>query len=250
MLYIFLVINLLFARRVNELGQLLTRDKLPVGAILTISYDGQQVVCNEQGYFLLKQEKFEVDVLGLFKQTFYPDPLQRTFIIDNNQTAVLQIGGLVSQPANLSLNVNQPLNLKQSEYQIKGKFTIQIDIMKLLVYQAKVVVSAESFKNNSQIIYLYGSYEYDLGIMELIPAEIDVKLKFNFKFDTECYLMCTKFNGKLYVLQNHTQGGETVEFNGKLFDEWPQQCLLYSDEGWAKLLELEGPISDLARSHL
>lgn len=72
--------------------------------------------------------------------------------------------------------------------------------MKLLVYSAKVFVSADSFKNNSQVIYLYGSYQYDLGIIELIPAEIDVKLKFNFNFDTECYLMCTKFNGKLYVL--------------------------------------------------
>ncbi|CAD8108630.1 unnamed protein product [Paramecium primaurelia] len=249
MLQIFFVINILFARRVNELGQLLTRDQLPVGVILTISYDKLQVVCNEKGYFLLKQEKFEVDVLGLFKQTFYPSPLQNTFIIDNNQTAIIQISGFVNQPANLTLNVNQPLNLKQREYEIKGQFTFQIDIMKLLVYSAKVLVSADSFKNNSQVIYLYGSYQYDLGIIELIPVEIDVKLKFNFNFDTECYLMCTKYNGKLYVLQNHTQE-DKIEFNGKLFDEWPQQCLLYSDIGQAKLLELDGPISDLTRHHL
>ncbi|CAD8119752.1 unnamed protein product [Paramecium sonneborni] len=247
MFYIILVIiNLLYARRINQLGYLLTRDKLPVGAILTISYDGYQVVCNEKGEFPLKQEKFIVDVLGLFKQTFYPSPLQKQFIIDNNQTTIIQIFGFISEPAILTLHVNQPLNLKQKEFEINEKFNIQTDIMKLLVYQAKVTISADSFKNNTQVIYLYGSYQYDFGSIELVPSEIDVKLKFNYKFDTQCYLMCTKFNGKLYVLQNYTQRDQ-IEFNGKLFDEWPQQCLLYSDKGEGELIELDGPISDLVR---
>ncbi|CAD8124385.1 unnamed protein product [Paramecium sonneborni] len=73
--------------------------------------------------------------------------------------------------------------------------------MKLLVCQAKVIVSCELHQNQLKDYYSQESCQYDFKIIQLIPGEIGVKFKFRFKFDREYYLMCTKFNSKLYFLQ-------------------------------------------------
>ena len=59
--------------------------------------------------------------------------------------------------------------------------------------------------------------------------------------------MCTT-KGSVSVLFNESNNG-IVQFDGKLMDEWPQLCLVYS-ESEGRILTLQSPTSEFDGSDL
>lgn len=60
---------------------------------------------------------------------------------------------------------------------------ISEEIMKMYIYECTITISSYSYKNYTKIIDLYGSYEFDFGIINLILAETEATITLPYSND-------------------------------------------------------------------